>query len=105
MMKTAPFAAAAACALFTARVEAMPAPEPIRTELVNYTDLDLDSKAGQASLKGRIRRAAMQVCTLDRYLVLSCYDAAIADALKQVRELIDARESRRASPAVAVRRR
>ena len=87
-MKTACSAAAAACALFTATAEEMPAPEPTRIELVNYADLDLRSKASQAKLRRRVQSAAMRICTFERFLVLSCYEAAMVDALKQVNEAI-----------------
>jgi UrcA family protein len=96
MKRTAFLAAAAACAFFPAATEAMPAPDPIKTELVSYTDLDLGSQAGQAVLERRIRAAAMRACTVDRYLVLSCYDEARWDAMQQVRRLIGAQESSRA---------
>ncbi|MFL6763912.1 MAG: UrcA family protein [Sphingomicrobium sp.] len=66
------------------------APETVATELVNYTDLDLSSKAGQDRLKNRISFAAYRVCLADAPASPSpmvadpgCYRAAVANALAQ----------------------
>lgn len=88
MTKTASFAAAAACAFFAVAAHAMPAPGRTRIELVNYADLDLGSKVDRARLKWQIHLAAMRVCAPERFLALSCYDTAIADALKQLNRAI-----------------
>jgi UrcA family protein len=93
MMKTACIAAAAACAPLPARADAQPAPEAATVELVSYADLDLRFKAAQGELARRVQSAAMHVCTPDGFLVLGCYEGAMADALKQVDEAIATAQS------------
>lgn len=95
MMKTAFLAAGTACAFFTVPSKVLAAPQPKTVELVNYLDLDLSSKAGRATLRWRIHVAAMDVCSVDRFLSAGCYDTAMADALHQAeRAITDRRNSR-----------
>ena len=95
MTNTALFAAAAACAFFATEAKAAPAKEPPAMVKVSYADLDLSSKPGRGSLRGRIRWAAERVCTdYDRAspggpLVISrCFRAAMQDALQQAERAI-----------------
>ena len=67
------------------------APETIATEHVNYTDLDLGSKAGQDRLKNRISFAAYRLCLVNAPASPSpsladpvCYRTAVANALAQM---------------------
>ena len=72
--------------------------EQLPSERVNYADLNLDSAAGQAALKRRIRSAATRVCEftgdrrLDTYLVThKCYVSAFRDGLRQMDTVIAGR--------------
>ncbi len=58
-------AAIAACAL-TVTPAIAAADEQDRTASVSYSDLDLSTEEGLATLEQRIDRAARQVCELDR---------------------------------------
>ncbi len=69
--------------------------EPLPSERVSFADLNLNSAAGQAALKRRIRGAAERVCnftgdrSLDTYLVThGCYVSAYKSGLRQMDTLI-----------------
>jgi UrcA family protein len=102
MTRTAFFAAVVACAFFTREAEATPAAETSMTLLVNYTDSDLDTKAGQASLKRKIRWAAARACTVGGDLQSDCYTAAVRNAVMQMNEKVIAREAKRANGSAAI---
>jgi UrcA family protein len=95
MMRTAIFAAAAAC-LFEAPAAAAPVRESITVEEVNYTSIDLASKAGRAALERRIRAAAARVCAeydlgsaaTDPTVPRPCYRDAVESARRQMRQAI-----------------
>lgn len=57
---------------------------------VKFGDLDLDSKAGQDTLEGRIRNAARQICdqeeTTGTRLKSGCHDSVRKQVLAQVEE-------------------
>lgn len=48
--------------LLAAPATAQTAAQPVRTQIVNYADLDLRSQAGQAALDRRLRAAAHAAC-------------------------------------------
>jgi UrcA family protein len=102
MTRSAFFAAVVACAFFARAAEAMPAPETAMTVLVYYTDSDLDTKAGQASLKRRIRWAAARTCTVGGNLQSDCYTAAVRNAFMQMNEKAVDREAKRANGSATV---
>lgn len=60
------------------------------TKLVTYGDLDLESMQGARILFARLRHAATRVCEPQRSRQLtddgfpSCYDSAMADAVRQI---------------------
>ena len=64
--------------------------EGVPQVLVPYGDLDLSRPAGQASLQGRVRRAANQLCATDMRGIgpvtqeRSCRSAALAQAQGQI---------------------
>ena len=68
--------------------------EGLRTTTVSYTDLDLVSTEGRATLEHRISRAAREVCGSSNFREAgslrqatenkSCYESAIARAMEQV---------------------
>lgn len=101
-MKTLLLSVAAAVVL-AGPVQAAPilvVTEPVRSERVSVADLNLNSLAGQARLEGRLRAAAEKVCEADgdRSLetvlnVRKCYSAAVAAAIRQGDDLVDAQAS------------
>ncbi len=62
----------------------------VRSQTVNYSDLDLSSPQGASELYGRITRAAHDVCEWDeasldmRDAAGACVNKAIADAVTRV---------------------
>lgn len=67
-----------------------PFSEP-RTKVINYADLNLSSEAGAATMYGRLRAAARNVCKpLDSGVFKkewrACFDQTIARAIVQVDE-------------------
>ena len=102
MTKIAVSAIAAACALFATMAAAAPAGEIPAVEKVHHGDLDLGSKSGRATLKRRIRMAAMRVCSPDGFVIPRCYEAAMGDALKQLDRTIAEHAGRRGRAAVAI---
>ena len=74
--------------------------EALPLERVSFSDLNLSSKAGQHTLKRRIRGAAHRVCevaadrSFDSYLIThSCSASAYKDGLRQMDTLIQGRGS------------
>jgi UrcA family protein len=102
MMKTAIFAAAAAC-LFETTVAGLPTKNSVSIEEVNYTARDLGSKAGRAALERRIKAAATRVCAkydlgsgaTDRTVLRPCYQDAVEDARQQIKRAIAQHETSR----------
>jgi len=82
-------------ASLTAGPAALPAPadeQSGRTTVVRFSDLDLSSPAGRATLDRRVKRAVKHVCELggpaspgDIDRVSSCREQALKDATRQVR--------------------
>ena len=95
MKRTAIFAAAAAC-LFETIAAAAPPREAVTVEEVNYTSLDLESKAGREALERRIRAAAARVCAkydlgsaaTDPTVPRPCYRDAVTSARQQMRQVV-----------------
>lgn len=108
MTRTAILAAVAAC-LFETTATAAPMKKPVTVEEVNYTDFDLDSKAGRAALERRIRVTAARVCAkydmgsaaTDRSVARPCYRDAVASGREQMRQVIAQR--RRAQAEASAR--
>jgi UrcA family protein len=65
-------------------------PEGVRSMRVGYGDLDLNTQAGAATLYGRIRSAAKQLCGYkgstftDQAIWDSCFKRAVGDAVTKV---------------------
>jgi UrcA family protein len=65
-------------------------PEGVRSMKVGYGDLDLNTAAGAATLYGRIRGAARQLCGYegstftDKAIWNSCFKQAVGDAVAKV---------------------
>ena len=60
------------------------ADEATRSVRVSYADLNLTTQAGAATLYGRIRSAARQVCGYEGPSFTSCFKKAVGDAVAQV---------------------
>jgi UrcA family protein len=76
---------------FAPAVHAQDVPEPRKTLVVNYGDLNLDSDQGAKLLLERLRQAAQGVCeplegrplsVRNRWLI--CYDQALASAVAHI---------------------
>ncbi|HEX3423863.1 MAG TPA: UrcA family protein [Sphingomicrobium sp.] len=67
--------------------------DQIKSEEVQYTDLDLGKRANQAVLKRRIHSAAVRVCEFDRFLDTACADMATVDGWNQALRLIQSNAS------------
>jgi UrcA family protein len=65
------------------------ADETVRSVKVSYADLDLNTQAGAATLYGRIRAAAKQVCGPDEWAYghstfKRCFNQALGNAVAKV---------------------
>jgi UrcA family protein len=81
-----PLALAAAMVLTTAwGTSSAMADEPLRTETVKFSDLNVDSPAGAQALYGRIHAAAKRVCSetdpIMQPAAIACTDKAEAEAI------------------------
>ena len=79
------------------------------TAIVSYSDLDLRSSSGVATLNGRIYRAASHICFEDGRTDLatrlnhsSCFNSALASAKVQVDRAV-ANESQRIASSGAIK--
>jgi len=75
-------------------------PDRLASERVSYVDLDLASPADRAALQHRIAGAARRVCdtsglpSLEEFgLSARCYRRAMKDGLRQIDDLLAAREA------------
>lgn len=94
-----------------AAVSATPREMP-EVQLVTHADLDLGSESGRARLEQRVRSAADRLCRDDGraspeggYLNRACFDAALANALPQVRLAVSRAGNQDAPVAIALSRR
>lgn len=87
-------ASACVCALPSnhgeAAAKSAPRTDDIRSEQVNYADLDLSRKANQWILKSRIHSAAIRVCNFDGFLDTACADMATVDGWNQALPMLRA---------------
>jgi UrcA family protein len=95
-----------------AAADAAPAREVPEVQLVSHADLDLSSTNGRARLEQRVRSAADRLCRDDLraspeggYLDRKCFDAAVANALPQVRLAVARAKNGEAPVAIALSRR
>jgi UrcA family protein len=75
-------------------------PDQLATERVSYLGLDLDSPADRSTLQHRVARAARRVCdtsglpNVEEFgLSARCYRRAMKDVLRQIDDLLAARET------------
>lgn len=99
MLKSGIVALGLTLALGTAAAAAAPE-APLATESVAFSDLDLNSAAGQKMLRHRIEVAAGNVCDLggmaqmeDFLVSTACYRAAYHDGIRQMQQVVAARAS------------
>lgn len=105
--RTALLALVAAAALGTGAANAADA-VVTQSLSVNYGDLDLDTREGNATLYRRLRAAALRVCgepdarsLREAGMARACYAKAMDDAVKQIdRAPLTALHSKRASRSV-----
>jgi UrcA family protein len=95
-----------------AAADAAPAREVPEVQLVSHADLDLSSTNGRVRLEQRVRSAADRLCRDDLraspeggYLNRKCFDAAVANALPQVRLAVARARNGEAPVAIALSRR
>jgi UrcA family protein len=84
--------------------------EITRTERVGYADLDLTTDAGVHRLQDRVRFAASKLCIESGVQSLpakiagkQCFNAAYADALDQVANVVEARRASLAALGSSIR--
>jgi UrcA family protein len=99
-----------ALAFSTPTVAAAAAPEaPLARESVTFSDLDLNSAAGQKTLRHRIEIAAGNVCDLggmaqmeDFLQSTACFRAAYRNGIRQMQQVVAARAGGAAIAASAL---
>ena len=108
MLKSGIVALALTLALGTAAAAAAPQ-APLATESVTFADLDLNSAAGQKTLRHRIEIAAGNVCDLggmaqmeDFLQSTACFRAAYRNGIRQMQQVVASRAGGAAIAASAL---
>jgi UrcA family protein len=108
MLKSGILMLALFCSAGTAAAAAAPE-APLARESVTFSDLDLNSAAGQKALRHRIEVAAGNVCDLggmaqmeDFLESAACYRSAYQDGIRQMEQLVASRTGGAAIAASAL---